>query len=100
MRKLYIFTKLEAINSFVDKIVLTTWYETTREISEGSGDVYTTQMYALAGAQGTFEEIYIDETIIWPNEKQTITQKELRPAHNLCRIFGSWFRYRRDGELI
>lgn len=92
-RKLYVYSKLDTIDSFKSNIVFTTWYETTKEISEGVGDVHTTQMNALSGAQNTFEEIYINDMIVYPNEKQTITDKELRKSHNLCRIFASYFKY-------
>ena len=100
-RKLYVYTKE---NSWSDPPLCsplrTTWYETTKDISEGSGDVFTTQIAALAGAQGTFKEIYIDGQIIWPNEKQKITNKELRPAHNLARLVACWYRYVKEGDSL
>jgi hypothetical protein len=52
----------------------------------------------LCGAQDVFEEVYIDNEIIWPNEKQHITNKEIRFAHNLARLVAAWYRYTKEGE--
>ena len=99
-RKLYVFSKKETITPFASNQILNTWYDVTKEIAEGTGDVYTTQITAMAGAQDVFEEVYIDNEIIWPNEKQHITLKEIRFAHNLARLVASWYRYRKEGEPV
>ena len=99
-RKLYVFTKKETITSFASNFILNSWYDVTKEIVEGTDDVYTTQIEALCGAQDVFEEVYIDNEIIWPNEKQHITNKEIRFAHNLARLVAAWYRYTKEGEPI
>ena len=99
-RKLFVFTKKESISSYATNFMLNTWYDVTKELKEGHDDVYTTQILALAGAQELFEEIYIDNEIIWPNEKQHITNKELRPTHNLAKLVGCWYRYIKEGEPV
>lgn len=99
-RKMYVYTKKESITNFAANALLGTWYDVTKEIAEGSGDIHTTQILALVGAQSNFEEIYIDNEIIWPNEKQHITAKEIREAHNLSRLVGSWYRYVKEGEPV
>ena len=84
----------------VDKALKKSIRTVTKELKEGHDDIYTTQILALAGAQELFEEIYVDNEIIWPNEKQHITNKELRPAHNLAKLVGCWYRYTKEGEPI
>lgn len=99
-RKLFVFTKEKSITSYATNFMLNTWYDVTKELVEGQDDVYTTQILALVGAQELFDEIYVDNEIIWPNEKQHITNKELRPEHNLSRLVGCWYRYKKEGELV
>ena len=99
-RKLFVFTKKESISSYATNFMLNTWYDVTKELKEGHDDVYTTQILALAGAQDLFEEIYVDNEIIWPNERQHITNKELRPAHNLAKLVGCWYRYIKEGKPL
>ena len=99
-RKLFVFTKKELISFYATNFMLNTWYDVTKELKEGHDDVYTTQILALAGAQENFEEIYIDNEIIWPNEKQDITNKELRFTLDLSRLVGCWYRYTKEGEPI
>lgn len=99
-RKLFVFTKEKTITSYATNFMLNTWYDVTKELVEGHDDVYTIQILALVGAQEWFEEIYVDNEIIWPNEKQHITNKELRPEHNLSRLVGCWYRYKKEGELV
>lgn len=99
-RKLFVFTKEKTITSYATNFMLNTWYDVTKELVEGQDDVYTTQILALVGAQELFDEIYVDNEIIWPNEKQHITNKELRPEHNLSRLVGCWYRYKKEGELV
>ena len=99
-RKLYVFSKKETITPFASNQILHTWYDVTKEIEEGTGDIHTTQIEALCGAQDVFEEIYIDNKIIWPNEKQHITDKELRFGHNLARLVACWYRYVKEGDPV
>lgn len=99
-RKLFVFTKEESITSYATNFMLNTWYDVTKEIKEGHDDVYTTQILALAGAQRLFDEIYVDNEILWPNNKQHITKKELRSTHDLSRLVGCWYRYTEDGEPV
>ena len=60
------------------------------------GDIYTTNMYALRGAQDNFDEIYLDYVQVWPNEKAEFTKKEIRCGHDLCRLLGAQSEYQSD----
>lgn len=99
-RKLYVYTKKESITNFAANVLLGTWYDVTKEIAEGTGDIHTTQIEALRGAQDVFEEVYIDNEIIWPNEKQNITNKEIRFGHDLSKLVACWYRYVKEGEPV
>ncbi len=99
-RKLFVYTKKELINDDISKLMINTWYDLTKECRLSNRDIYTTNIAVLRDAQSHFEEVYIDNEIIWPNEKQQITKKELRFGHDISRLVASWYRFTFEGEKI
>ena len=98
MRKLYVYTNPDKVTDFIEKMITNYWYDISYKLTETKDDIHTTNMYSLRDAQRFFDEIYIDNIIIWPNEKQNVTNKEIRDGHNLCNIFGSYTAYGSDSK--
>ena len=98
MRKLYVYTNPDKVTSFIEKTIIHYLHDVSYKLKETKDDIYTTNIYALRGAQALFDEIYIDDVIIWPNEKQKVTNKEIKYGHNLCNIFGCYTAYGSDAN--
>ena len=93
MRRLFVFSRKPDDDVLKNHRFLNYWHEYTHELYTDYSDVYTTNMYALYGAQDSFDEIYLDYVQVWPNEKANFTNKELRIGHNLCKILGAYSKY-------
>lgn len=96
MRRLFVFSRKPNDDVLKNHRFINYWHDYTHELYTDYGDVYTTNMYALYGAQDNFDEVYLDYVQVWPNEKAKFTNKELRVGHNLCRILGSYSKYCSD----
>ena len=94
MRRLFVFSRKPSDDVLKNHKFLNYWLDYTRVLcTEDYDDIYTTNMYALSGAQDRFDEIYLDYVQLWPNEKAKFTKKELRFGHDLCRILGAQSKY-------
>lgn len=89
MRRLFVFSRKPSDDVLKNHRFLNYWFDYTQELYTDYSDIYTTNMYALRGAQDNFDEIYLDYVQVWPNEKAEFTKKEIRYGHDLCRLLGA-----------
>lgn len=100
MRRLFVFSRKPNDDVLKNHKFLNYWNDYTREMQTDYTDVYTTNMYALRGAQDKFDEIYLDYVQVWPNEKAEFTEKEIRCAHDLCRLLGAYSKATNWDDII
>lgn len=96
MKRLFVFSRKPTDDVLKNHKFLNYWNDYTRELYTDYSDIYTTNMYALRGAQDNFDEIYLDYVQVWPNEKVEFTKKEIRCGHDLCRLLGAQSKYQSD----
>lgn len=93
MRRLFVFSRKPSDDVLKNHKFLNYWNDYTHELYTDYSDIYTTNMYALRGAQNNFDEIYLDYVQVWPNKKAEFTKKEIRCGHDLCRLLGAYSRF-------